>query len=74
VRRLGGIVILLLATRLVGPLTALLAQEWPQFRGPGGQGQSSERGLPLAWSESKNIAWKVPVPGRGRSCPADAFG
>ena len=43
----------------------LPAEDWPQFRGPGGQGHSLERGLPLTWSETENIAWKVPVPGRG---------
>ena len=34
---------------------------WPEFRGPGGQGHSAERGLPLEWSETKNVAWKTPV-------------
>jgi len=47
----------------------LPAEDWPQFRGPGGQGHSLERGLPLTWSETENIAWKVPVPGRGWSSP-----
>ena len=42
---------------------------WPQFRGPGGQGHSSERDLPLEWSEDKNIIWKVPIPGLGWSSP-----
>ena len=51
---------------------ALAAEDWPQFRGPGGQGHSSERGLPLEWSESKNVAWKVAVPGRGWSSPVVA--
>jgi outer membrane protein assembly factor BamB len=50
------------------------AQEWPQFRGPDGQGHSSERGLPVEWSESQNVAWKVPVPGRGWSSPVVAAG
>ncbi len=49
-------------------------EDWPQFRGPGGQGQSSEVGLPIQWSESKNVAWKVPVPGRGWSSPVVARG
>ena len=54
---------------------ALLAREdWPQFRGPTGQGHSSERDLPLTWSESTNIAWKVPVPGSGWSSPVVAAG
>ena len=50
------------------------AQEWPQFRGPTGQGHSDERGLPLNWSETSNIAWKVPVPGAGWSSPIVAGG
>ena len=45
------------------------AEDWPQFRGPGGQGHSVESGLPLEWSESRNVVWKVPVPGRGWSSP-----
>jgi outer membrane protein assembly factor BamB len=44
-------------------------QDWPDFRGPGGQGHSSERGLPLQWSETRNVAWKTPVPGPGWSSP-----
>jgi outer membrane protein assembly factor BamB len=65
---------LCLAARLLGHVAAVSAQEWPQFRGPDGQGHSSERGLPLEWSEAKNIAWKVPVPGRGWSSPVVAGG
>jgi outer membrane protein assembly factor BamB len=52
----------------------IFAEDWPQVRGPGGQGQSSETGLPIQWSESKNVAWKVPVPGRGWSSPVIAGG
>ena len=50
------------------------AEDWPQFRGPTGQGHSSERGLPLDWSESRNVKWKTPVPGRGWSSPVVAGG
>jgi outer membrane protein assembly factor BamB len=49
-------------------------QDWPEFRGPGGQGHSNERGVPLNWSEGKNIAWKTPVPGLGWSSPVVADG
>jgi outer membrane protein assembly factor BamB len=45
------------------------AHEWPEFRGPGGQGHATQTGLPLQWSESQNVAWKVPVPGSGWSSP-----
>src|SRR2546428_207894 len=50
----------------------LRAEDWPQFRGPTGQGHSAEHGLPLEWSESRNVAWKTPGPGRGGprgACP-----
>jgi outer membrane protein assembly factor BamB len=45
------------------------AQDWPQFRGPTGQGLSDERGLPLTWSESQHVVWKTAIPGRGWSSP-----
>ena len=52
---------------LVGP--ALAADDWPQFRGPTGQGLSSAEDLPVVWSENRNVAWKTPIPGRGWSSP-----
>lgn len=52
---------------------SLQAEEWPQFRGPTGQGHSTETGLPVEWSESTNIRWKVPV-GAGWSSPVVAGG
>jgi outer membrane protein assembly factor BamB len=46
-----------------------LAGDWTQFRGPGGLGVSDEKGLPIKWSSTENIAWKVELPGPGASCP-----
>jgi outer membrane protein assembly factor BamB len=46
------------------------AQDWPEFRGPSGQGHTTERGLPLTWSESQNVRWKMAIPGTGWSSPA----
>jgi len=65
-----------LATLLFVSLSAAIAigEDWPQFRGPGGQGHSMETGLPFEWSETKNIRWKVPVAGRGWSSPVVANG
>jgi outer membrane protein assembly factor BamB len=69
-----------MSARIVLPLLLLLTstaartQDWPQFRGPTGQGHSVEQELPLAWSEDTNIRWKVPVPGRGWSSPVIADG
>lgn len=45
------------------------ATEWPQFRGPTGQGLSSAVQVPLQWDEKTNVAWKIAVPGRGWSSP-----
>lgn len=45
------------------------ADEWPQFRGPTGQGLSDAHGLPLTWGETNGIAWKTEIPGRGYSSP-----
>lgn len=52
--------------------TPLLAGDWPQFRGPSGQGLSDEKGLPLDWSETKHVKWKTPIPGSGWSSPSIA--
>jgi outer membrane protein assembly factor BamB len=45
------------------------AADWRQFRGPGGQGVSSEKGLPTEWSSRKNIRWKTALVGPGTSSP-----
>ncbi len=45
------------------------ADEWPQFRGPNGDGHAAATGLPLRWSESQNVVWKTAIPGRGHSSP-----
>src|SRR5688572_18486433 len=45
------------------------AENWPRFRGPTGQGTSSEKNLPQNWSTDSNIVWKTAVPGEGWSSP-----
>ena len=49
-------------------------EEWPEFRGPGAQGHSAERGLPVQWAEGTNVLWKSSVPGLGWSTPVVANG
>jgi outer membrane protein assembly factor BamB len=56
------------------PTLHIRAEDWPQFRGPGGEGHSTEKSLPLQWSESQNILWKTPIPGRGWSSPVVSGG
>ena len=46
-------------------VTSAFAAEWPEWRGPGGQGLALAKGLPVAWSETSGIAWKTEIPGRG---------
>ncbi len=56
-------------------IALLLLQDWPQFRGPEGQGHSVVKSLPLQWSEtSANIAWRTPLAGLGWSSPVHAAG
>lgn len=45
------------------------AENWPQFRGPDGDGHSSATGLPTEWSNSRNVAWKRADIGEGWSSP-----
>lgn len=49
--------------------TALAEENWPEFRGPRGNGHSGATGLPLTWSESENVLWKTPIHDRGWSSP-----
>ncbi len=48
--------------------TGVSAENWPQWRGPGGQGISNETQLPLEWAPDRNIAWKTELPS-GHSSP-----
>ena len=49
-----------------------LRGDWPQFRGPDGQGHSDQTGIPIHWKEGENITWKTAVPGQGWSSPVIA--
>lgn len=50
------------------------ADDWPEFRGPAGQGHAPDAPVPLEWSETHNVAWKTPIPGLGWSSPVIAAG
>lgn len=61
---------------LTAAVAALLAfsagargENWPGFRGPTGQGVSTEKNLPVEWGPEKNVAWKAPLSGEGHSSP-----
>lgn len=63
--------------KLVTLTAALLAitaasragENWPQFRGPTGQGFADATGLPVTWSETENVKWKTPLKGKAWSSP-----
>jgi outer membrane protein assembly factor BamB len=46
------------------------AENWPQWRGPHNDGISTETNLPTEWSATKNVLWKLKMPGMGGSTPA----
>lgn len=63
---------LLLGTLLASPAFAQTAAEgdWPWWRGPNHNGIAAEgQQPPVSWSDSKNVVWKTPVPGRGHASP-----
>jgi outer membrane protein assembly factor BamB len=62
--------------RLLLPLFGLVllpagvwAENWPQWRGPDGDGISTENKLPAEWDAGKNVAWKLPLPGMSGATP-----
>jgi outer membrane protein assembly factor BamB len=46
-----------------------IASNWPQFRGPAGDGHAETNHVPLTWSDTEHVKWKTPVHGKGWSCP-----
>ena len=45
------------------------AENWPQWRGPMNNGISGETNLPVKWSQTENVAWRLALPGKGGSTP-----
>src|SRR5439155_307901 len=59
---------------LVGAWTSRAApssaeQNWPQWRGPFQNGVAPQADPPTEWSETKNVKWKVKIPGEGAATP-----
>jgi len=61
--RVSAFIFFLLATPVL-----LVAEDWPSWRGPAGNGHSGESALPTKW-DAKAIVWKTPLPGDGQSSP-----
>src|SRR5829696_771302 len=59
-----------LTLALLGTAVAVpTAENWPQWRGPALNGISAEKNLPLRWSKTENVAWKLPMPDWSGSTP-----
>jgi outer membrane protein assembly factor BamB len=65
----GSRLIPLLALITLFPCAGARAGNWPQWRGPTGDGVSSETSLPLNWSNDSNVLWKFPLNGPASSSP-----
>ncbi len=60
----------LVAVLLACSAVSLRAVEnWPQWRGPARNGISTEKNLPVKWSQTENVAWKLPMPAWSGSTP-----
>ena len=61
----------LAATLLAAAIGATPAsgEDWPQWRGPAHTGESPARDLPVRWSATENVLWKLPLPGGSGSTP-----
>ena len=54
---------------LLSTLTVARAENWPQWRGPSANGVSAEKNLPVQWSPTENVAWKLALPSWSGSTP-----
>ena len=59
----------LLLTMLLTTPATLQAENWPCWRGPRGDGSSAESKIPVTWSATENVLWKVPMPFTGHASP-----
>jgi len=61
--------VFIIAWLLLINFSLIQAQNWPNWRGPNGDGTSIETNLPIEWDSITNVVWKSPVPGIGHSSP-----
>jgi outer membrane protein assembly factor BamB len=56
-------------TAVVLAVVSVSAENWPAWRGPLANGVSGEKALPMKWSTTENVAWKLPMPSRSGATP-----
>ena len=59
----------LVAMLVASSVVSLRAENWPQWRGPSRNGISTEKNLPVKWSHTENVAWKLAMPAMSGSTP-----
>ncbi|MEO8426717.1 MAG: PQQ-binding-like beta-propeller repeat protein [Verrucomicrobiota bacterium] len=72
--RMAGFLFGIAASAIISNASGEQVENWPEFRGPTGQGHSMARNLPLEWKAASegpgtNIVWKQGIPGKGWSSP-----
>jgi outer membrane protein assembly factor BamB len=65
-RSLRSCLVLMLVSLAVAVVSA---ENWPQWRGPSLNGLSAEKNLPVRWSKTENVTWKLPLPAWSGSTP-----
>lgn len=60
---------LILVISAIGGAASPVLADWPQFRGPTGQGQAEQSNPPLQWGPAENVAWRTPLEGLAWSSP-----
>lgn len=66
---LGGTFLILLAGSALAADPEQYERNWPQWRGPAGNGLVIHGNPPLRWAEGTNVKWKVDLPGLGHATP-----
>lgn len=70
----GSIFAALISVAITFPLTAAHAEDWPQFRGPDGNGVAAEADFPTTWGAEDNIKWRVDLANPGAGSPIVSAG
>lgn len=66
------LIVTLLALPSLCPATFAADENWPEFRGPRGNGHSTATNLPVKFDDKTHVAWKTEIPGDGHSSPVIA--
>src|SRR5262245_47903372 len=68
-RRKLALALIIVPWCLTVSLTLVTAENWPQWRGPMLNGISNEKDLPIKWSLTENVAWRLAMPDRSAATP-----